>query len=119
MAYASESIALATLEVLVHLQASAVLPSYALVTIRFPESLVETLAPSRLPANWKQFPALPEVQAIGDQWIEEARSAVLRVPSVIIPAAYNFLLNPVHPDFAQVLIDPPEPYEFDPRLVAP
>jgi RES domain-containing protein len=119
MAYASESVALATLEVLVHLQMSAVLPSYALATIRFPEDLVEVLEPALLPANWRQFPSPPELQAIGDQWIKEPRSAILQVPSAIIPSASNFLLNPAHPEFAQVVIEPPEPYEFDPRLVIP
>jgi RES domain-containing protein len=117
IAYASESVALATLEVLVHLQASALLPSYALAAIRFPEDLVEALDLSPLPANWKQFPSSPDVQAIGDQWIKELRSAILRVPSAVIPSAYNFLLNPTHPDFARVVVEPPEPYEFDPRLV--
>jgi RES domain-containing protein len=119
MAYASESVALATLEVLVHLQVSAVLPSYALATIRFPEDLVEVLDPTLLPANWRQFPSPPGLHAIGDQWIKERRSAILQVPSAIIPSASNFLLNPAHPEFAQTVVEPPEPYEFDPRLVLP
>ena len=119
VAYASESIALATLEVLVHLQVSAVLPAYALASVRFPDNLVEVLDTAILPINWKQFPVSPEIQAIGDHWIKDARSAILRVPSAVVPSAYNFLLNPVHPDFTQVVVDPPEPYELDPRLVLP
>jgi RES domain-containing protein len=117
IAYASESIALATLEVLVHLQVSTVLPAYALASIRFPDNLVEMLDTSALPINWKQFPAPPEMQAIGDDWIKAARSAILCVPSAVVPSAYNFLLNPAHPNFTQVVVEPPEPYEFDPRLV--
>ncbi len=119
VAYASESVALATLEVLVHLQSTAILASYSLASLRFPDGVVEELDRSRLPAQWRAFPAPPEVQAIGDRWVSELRPAVMRVPSAIIPSAHNFILNPGHPDFARATIDPPKPFEFDPRLVNP
>lgn len=117
VAYASESVALATLEVLVHLQSTALLASYSLASLQFPEDLVEELDASAWPRRWRRFPAPPETQALGDRWVKDARSAVLRVPSVIIPAAYNFLLNPAHPEWAKTTIDPPQPFEFDSRLL--
>jgi RES domain-containing protein len=86
VAYASDSIALATLEVLVGLQKSSVLASYALVSALFDEASVETLPLTSLPANWRNYPAAPHTQAIGDQWVVKQRSLVLRVPSAIVEA---------------------------------
>ena len=56
--------------------------------------------------------------AIGDRWIREARSAVLELPSVIIPGEVNYLLNPAHPDFRKIIIRRAVPFAFDPRLLA-
>lgn len=117
VAYASDSVALATLEVLAHLQSTAVLASYSLATLRFPAQLLDVVEASALPVQWRRYPAPPELQAIGDRWAKGLRSAVLQVPSAIIPTAHNFLLNPAHRDFAKVLIDPPEPFDLDPRLL--
>lgn len=109
--------ALAALEVLAHLQSTAVLQAYSLAAIRFPETLVESLDPASLPSGWRRFPAPPENQAVGDRWVVEGRSLVLRVPSVIVPAASNYLINPAHPKFAAAVIQTPEHFAFDPRLL--
>jgi RES domain-containing protein len=117
VAYASDSIALAVLEVLAHLQSTTVLQSYSLATIRFPESLIEVLEPATLPKGWRRYPSTPENQAIGDRWIADGKSLVLRVPSAIIPSAANFLINPSHPQFGSAVIEQPERFAFDPRLL--
>jgi RES domain-containing protein len=117
VAYASDSIALAALEVLAHLQSTPVLQAYSLVSIRFPEESVEVLDPAALPTRWRRFPSPPENQAIGDRWVAEGRSLILRVPSAIIPAAANFLINPAHPEFGKVVIGRPERFGFDARLL--
>ena len=117
VAYASDSAALAVLEVLVHLQASAVLPSYSLVPAEVPAALVHALAPERLPVDWRRSPPPPEVRAVGDAWVRAGTSAVLRVPSAIVEAEHNLLLNPAHPDFARIRIGAPRAFAFDPRLL--
>jgi RES domain-containing protein len=117
VAYASDSIALAALEVLAHLQSMAVLQAYSLVSVRFPEESLELLETAALPARWRRFPSPPENQAIGDRWVAEGRSLILRVPSAIVPAAANFLINPSHPEFRQVVVGRPERFAFDPRLL--
>ena len=117
VAYASDSIALAALEVLAHLQSTVVLQGYSLASLRFPEESVEVLETAALPARWRRFPSPPENQAIGDRWVIERRSLILRVPSAIIPAAANFLINPSHPEFARIVIGRPERFAFDPRLL--
>jgi D-cysteine desulfhydrase len=54
---------------------------------------------------------------IGDGWIVEGRSAVLRAPSAIVPAESNFLLNPSHSDFGRIEFCDPVRFTVDPRLV--
>jgi len=117
VAYASDSIALAALEVLAHLQSIAVLQSYSLATVHFPKRLVEALGAGALPNSWRRYPSPPDNHAIGDRWIAEGRSLVLRVPSAIIPSAGNYLINPEHPQFTEIVIDRPEPFAFDARLL--
>ena len=119
VAYASESIALACLEVLVGLQRSGVLASYSLVSARLDEAIVESLPAASLPAGWRNHPPSGESQAVGDRWVTEQRSAVLRVPSAIIEVESNYLLNPEHPEFGRITISAPVPFAFDARLVAP
>jgi RES domain-containing protein len=118
VAYASESAALAVLEVLVHLQASALLPSYSLASVRFPAALVAALGADELPSAWAEYPPPSAAQRVGDGWVREGRSAVLRVPSVVVEGAHNFLLDPAHPDSHQVRVQPVRPFTFDPRLLS-
>jgi RES domain-containing protein len=77
---------------------------------------VGEIEPSNLPRNWKANPVPARVQAIGDDWVAGGRSAVLRVPSALVPAEFNFLLNPRHQDFAGLRIGKAVPFQFDPRF---
>ncbi len=104
IAYASESVALATLEVLVGLQDTAILSSYSLTRAQFPEDLVEILDRRILPVAWSRHPPAPETQRVGDLWVAQARSAVLKVPSAVVEPEHNYLLNPLHPQFGSVLV---------------
>ena len=90
---------------------------YVAIPVELDETLVETVTASDLPADWTEEPPPPSTKEIGDVWVKEARSAVLELPSVIIRAEPNFLLNPAHPDFKKIKIGKPEPFAFDPRLL--
>jgi RES domain-containing protein len=116
--FASESLALATLEVLVHLGVETPLAAYTCFEFRIPGRLVEVLDPSSLPANWRASPAPAGLQVIGNRWLTTGRSAVLRVPSALIPGEADFMINPRHPAFAKIRIGPPQDHCFDPRLAA-
>ena len=116
MAYASETLSLATLEVLVHLQRTEVLVSYSICAIQFDPSLVETLPAADLAENWREFPAPAGLAAIGDAWVQEDRSVMLKVPSVVVPGENNYLINPAHPDFDKVEVRAPERFVIDARL---
>ena len=118
VAYASDSIALAALEVLAHLQSTAVLQAYSVVSLSFPDQSEEVLEARFLPPRWRSFPSPPENQAIGDQWVARGESLILRVPSAIISAASTYLINPLHPEFPEAVIGKPERFAFDPRLLS-
>lgn len=118
VAYASQSVALATLEVLAGLGKMSLLQSYSLISAQYDESELEVLPVASLRANWRTYPAPPELQALGDRWIAENRSLVLQVPSAIIETEANYLLNPMHASFASVTISAVLPFEIDARLVA-
>lgn len=102
------------MELLVNLPAPSLLNQYATIAVRFDEKLMEEL--DKLPEDWDSRPPSPATKTIGDQWISEKRSTVFKVPSVVVPAEFNYLLNPGHPDWKLVKIGKPEVYRFDPRL---
>jgi RES domain-containing protein len=114
--YTSGTQALAALEALVHLNPPVTFKSIA-IPINFDDALVETVKAADLPAEWTGEPPPPSTQAIGDQWVKAARSAVIELPSAIIPTEPNYLLNPAHPEFKKIKIGKPVPFAFDPRLL--
>lgn len=114
--HVSETLSLAILEVLVHLQSSAPLPHYVVFTADFDASLVERIEPSALPSDWRASPSPSAVQQIGDLWVRRASSAVLEVPSALIPHERNYLLNPSHPAFTQVVVSTQMPLDVDSRV---
>jgi len=113
--YTSGTLSLALVEVLVHLP-SGILPAYSAVRVDFDDSMVTAVGPRDLPANWRDYPPPPDTKAIGDLWVAQGSSLVLRVPSVIVPTEFNYVLNPAHPAFADLTIGEPMPFPFDPRL---
>ena len=115
--YVSESRALATLEVLTGLQTNSPLPGYVLIPAEFDDSLVVAIELEEVPADWRQNPPAPSTQRLGNDWIAQGESAVLRVPSVLVPKESNYVLNPRHPDFSAVMVGEPEPLSMDLRLL--
>jgi len=114
--YASSSRALAALENLVHLNPPVIF-RYVAIMAEIPEDLIETWPANRLPPRWQEQPAPPATRHLGDDWVLQARSAVLALPSAIIPGESNYLLNPAHPDFRKIQLGQPEAFSFDPRLL--
>lgn len=114
--YCAESRALAAMEILVHAEDTSHVCAIEWICIPavFPANVVES--PSRYPESWRQFPHSPATQVFGATWARGLRSAVLRVPSAVVPGEFNYLLNPAHPDFQQVKIGKAEPFSFDPRF---
>ena len=114
--YTAQSQSLAALEMLVHLDSPDLLQEYVLIGVEFEPSLIRRVGPSTLPRHWSSNPPPPEVRSVGDEWILAGRSAVLQVPSALVPGESNFLLNPEHRDFARLRFGKPLAFRFDPRL---
>jgi RES domain-containing protein len=115
-AYGSATISLAALEYLGNVHEPYERPM-DLVTVAadFDSAVVETPDPDLI-HGWDTFPPNSSV-AFGTRWIEEQRTVVLRVPSVMIPSESNFVLNPKHPDFVgAVRFEKVRPFAFDRRL---
>ncbi|MGH2620305.1 MAG: RES family NAD+ phosphorylase [Anaerolineales bacterium] len=117
--YTAEHVSLAVLEILVHLQFGSLLQEYVLFRVDFEQTFVEILEVSALPKNWRTYPAPLSLRALGDQWIADSRSAVLSVPSAIVPIERHFLLNPQHADFTRIKVGQSQPFSFDARLLKP
>jgi RES domain-containing protein len=116
MIYTSGTLSLAALETLVHLTPPVVF-RYVAIPVEWDDAVVETLPMSGMPADWTEEPPSTSTKVLGDRWVQESRSAVLKVPSVIIRAEPNYLLNPVHRDFRKLRIGKPVPFAFHPRLL--
>lgn len=102
-AYCSEHISLAALEVLAHLNSGDLPLRRFVVHISVPDDVWmgrEQLR--RLPDDWKSAPFSIGCRGVGDTWARAQRSALLEVPSVIVPEEINVLLNPRHADAAKV-----------------
>lgn len=115
--YASDSIALAALEKLVHINRSEALNHFVLCVAVINEDDLMELALDALPDEWRNDPAPSSTAMIGDSWIDEGNSLALSVPSTIVPEQRNILINPEYSSFREMLKTVAvRPFDFDPRL---
>lgn len=98
--YASSALSLAVLEVLVHAAQPRDLSDYVGIRLAFDAELARNVG--ALPWGWRDNSWPEAVQHIGDRWLDERRSAALRVPSAVIPSEDNYVIDPGHPDFEQI-----------------
>jgi RES domain-containing protein len=120
LVYTSESRALATLEISVHLDLSEDLPTDRYyVEIDIPDTLpIQEVKIEDLPEDWNSSPPAIITQIIGDDFVSENKAAVLKVPSSIVPQEYNYLINPDHPDAGKIKVITKTLMRFDSRLKA-
>jgi len=145
MVYCSSSLALAAIELFVHLDPSQAPGDLVSVAATLPEGEpARAITPQELPPDW--WADLPATRQLGDAWIRSGASLALRVPSVPIHSEWNVLLNPLHPGMAELRaemrgetrgearaearaetrgetraetrIDAPQPFVFDARMFA-
>lgn len=121
LVYTSESRALATLEVSVHLDLSEDLPTDRYyVEIDIPDKIqILELRIEDLPETWDAKPPILDTQYIGDDFVNSNNAAVLKVPSCIVPGEFNYLINPRHPEAIQIAVISKTPLTFDQRFKQP
>lgn len=116
MVYTAGSQSLATLEMLV--QDEPLRARYVMIPVTLPGNLkIERVTDDELSADWRDFAAREQTQAIGTAWAQRKSYAVLAVPSAVIPAEHNYLLNPLHPSFSKIKIGEPQDFITDLRLM--
>lgn len=111
--YCTDHPSTAMLEVLVHFDPSAMPESYKLLEIEVPDTITP-VAPD-LPEAWRDD--LQVTRDLFDAFCAEAASPVMTVPSVIMPHAFNHLINPRHPDAGAITITRAIEHPLDPRFL--
>jgi len=115
--YCSDSLALTALVSFVHFQENGKHIKFISFEVRIPASLIlEIESITRLPKGWRSQPPKAITKKMGSDWVMSSVSAVLSVPSAIIPIGRNYLINPHHVDFQKITITKPERFSFDSRL---
>jgi RES domain-containing protein len=117
MVYTSATFALALLEIMVNVSSARIPEDMVFAPIDIPDDIRPTvLDVAALPKHWFDFPAPPECQLAGDDWVRRAQTVALVVPSAAARIETNVLLNPTHPDFSRLIIGEIEMMAIDKRL---
>jgi RES domain-containing protein len=111
MLYASSSLSLACLEILVHIREPHLPADCGWVRITIPDRLMEKATDDLEAADENAC------REFGSTWAVSGRRPAVEVPSVIVPVERNVLLNPRHKDFGSLSFSEPEAFRFDPRLL--
>lgn len=116
MVYAAHTRALAALESLAHYGGAERRLEFVTFEIEIPDKLAIRVEAGALPRDWRKDDPGTSTQELGSDWQRGGRSAVLVVPSVLVPPESCVLLNPEHPDIDKIMVMYPEPFTFDARL---
>ncbi len=120
--YTSDSLALAAMELFIHVQRpdkKKPLKTAKLVSIeiKVPKNISATVIDfEEIPESWKSIPAIDDTKDIGTDWFREGKTLLLKVPTVVVPAGFNYLINPSHKDFSKLSFSEPMEFIFDKRL---
>lgn len=114
--YTAESQSLALLEMMV--QDDPLRAHYVRIRAQWPKDLAEErIEAAQLPRNWRTIDARDTLQALGKAWLQAGKTALLSVPSAVVPAERNYLINPHHPAFAKIALGKPQSLQTDTRLL--
>lgn len=117
MVYLGSSIAQAAFELLVHLKSADVLNRFSKMEVAFDSDQVLVVDDADLPVHWREEAMSPRVQATGDAWVHSGQSLVLEVPSIAVPGATNYLINPLHPEFSTLKYGGITTFNYDSRII--
>jgi len=115
--YTAATVSLAALELFVNLDPDVCPDDLVAIPAEIPRAVkVMRVELSDLPGGWRRYPTPVQLQDIGSAWVADRATAVLAVPSAVVPQERNYLINPAHPDFRRIRIGKPEPFRFDIRM---
>lgn len=113
VAYGGEHLALNALELLTYWGHYPTMRGYQLFTLDIRSEDVEDVLSRRPDINPSDY---SQTRRYGDAWVEEARSLALKVPSVVLPMSYNYLINPQHPAFDPDAVTAHGAFEYEDRI---
>jgi RES domain-containing protein len=116
-AYASSSLALASLEYFVNLDPEDAPTDLVSIRVEIPDGVrFEQVSIPSLPDTWRRTPFPQELWIIGETWLLSASSVCLLVPSAVVPEEVNLIVNPSHPDFKDLQFSEAVEFTFDRRM---
>lgn len=117
ISYAAAHLSLAMVEYFVQIDATDSPRDLVSVAADIPDTVSRAiLRTADFPTGWRNVPAPPALAAIGDSFAAQRKTAILAVPSALVPSESNWLLNPLHPEFARIQVREPEPFRYDARF---
>lgn len=117
MVYTSGTLSLAALEYLVNVGLEEASDDLVSISAEMPAGMSRREVVAKdLPADWRAYPAPLKLAALGTAWARSLETAVLIVPSAVIPEENNLLLNPRHPDTGRISVVRKAAFSFDSRL---
>jgi RES domain-containing protein len=116
--YAAGSYAGALLEILVHARRVALHEPYHALPIQIPRDVAVTTVTADDIPGWDAADYVA-ARTIGDTWLAQGKTAVLRVPAVTgRPHETHVLINPRHAAVGTLRFEAAHPVVWDGRLVA-
>lgn len=117
MLYFSESLSLAVLEVLVHVDFRFLNSDFKYIEVEISDDLIKPKVKQKtLHANWRDNPPTIHTQAYGTSWLQSKKSLAIQVPSAILPQQHNVLINPKHEKIKHLKIIKTDTLNIDPRV---
>lgn len=120
MIYASDTLSLAALEYLVHVEPSLAPSDLVAIEIELPDDDrlgARVDADEFPPGDWQAYPAPKWEAELGDLWLADGSFLWLAVPSAVVPQEHNILINPRHPRMSDVRVVSTRAFAFDRRLL--
>jgi RES domain-containing protein len=114
--YCSESRALAILEFTVNTDIALIARALSITTFEIPDRSILEIPEASLPGNWKETPAPSSTKDFGTNLLTTARSLILKIPSIVVPEEFNYIINPSDPEIGLVKIISVRDFIYDIRI---
>jgi len=114
--YTAESRALAVLEYTVNVNADDIPRALSIAAFEIPEKHINSFSIADLPGDWRQSPAPSSTKDFGTALLKNAQTLIIKIPSVIIPEEWNYLVNPAHPGMDLIKLVGISDYPYDIRI---